>query len=224
MNYLLIAIMALLIWSVLDGYKKGFMRTVFALVSWIVVLVVCNIATPMVSNYLMEETAIAEEVGSALAEKINGIIAESGVETVEQNLPEELRSLLQNGNVDLSELLNVDGSMLVEATSIVHTIVSVIAFVLVIIVTRVLVWLADKILGIASKLPVIGSLDKLLGFACGAAKGVLLSWVVLAVLSVVVIPNVNLDVATLIQESQLLTWLQNNNFILKMFVGGNTFL
>ena len=74
-------------------------------------------------------------------------------------------------------------------------------------------------LKIASKFPLIGSLDKLLGLVCGAAKGILICWIVLAVVSMVVIPNANVDFASMIQESQLLTWLQNNNYILKMFVG-----
>lgn len=219
MNYLLIAILALLIWSVFDGYKKGFMRTVLALVSWIIILVVCNVATPMVTDFLIEETGIADTVGDAIAEKVNEVIAQSGVGELEQNLPEEIKNMLAEGNINIEELLAANGEALVDATSIVYTIVSIIAFVLVIIVTRVILWLTDKVLGIASKLPIIGSLDKLLGLACGVAKGILICWIVLAVVSVAVIPNANVDFVTMIQESQLLTWLQNNNYILKMFVG-----
>lgn len=219
MNYLLIAILTLLIWSVFDGYKKGFMRTVFALVSWIIVLVVCNIATPMVTDFLIEETSIADTVGDAIAEKVNEVIAQSGVAELEQNLPEEIKNMLAEGNINIEELLAANGDVIVDATSIVYTVVSIIAFVLVIVVTRVLVWVVDKVLGIASKFPLIGSLDKLLGLVCGAAKGILICWIVLAVVSMVVIPNANVDFASMIQESQLLTWLQNNNYILKMFVG-----
>lgn len=219
MNYLLIAILALLIWSVFDGYKKGFMRTVLALVSWIIILVVCNVATPMVTDFLIEETGIADTVGDAIAEKVNEVIAQSGVGELEQNLPEEIKNMLAEGNINIEELLAANGEAMVDATSIVHTVVSIIAFVLVIVVTRVILWLTDKVLGIASKLPIIGSLDKLLGLACGAAKGILICWIVLAVVSVAVIPNANVDFASMIQQSQLLTWLQNNNYILKMFVG-----
>lgn len=219
MNYLLIAILALLIWSVFDGYKKGFMRTVLALVSWIIILVVCNVATPMVTDFLIEETGIADTVGDAIAEKVNEVIAQSGVGELEQNLPEEIKNMLAEGNINIEELLAANGEAIVDATSIVYTVVSIIAFVLVIVVTRVLLWITDKVLGIASKLPIIGSLDKLLGLACGAAKGILVCWIVLAVVSVAVIPNVNVDFASMIQQSQLLTWLQNNNYVLKMFVG-----
>ena len=74
MNYLLIAILVLLAWNLLQGYKKGFMKTVFALVSWIIVLVVCNIATPMVTDFLMEETEIAVSITEALEAKINEMI------------------------------------------------------------------------------------------------------------------------------------------------------
>lgn len=224
MNYLLIAVLALLVWSVIDGYKKGFMRTVFALISWILVLVICNVATPMVTDFLIEETSIVETIGDALAQKVNEMITESGVGDLEQNIPEELKSILEEGNINLEEVLATNENMMVDATSIIHTIVSIIAFVLVIVVSRILVWVVDMVLGIASKLPIIGSVDRLLGFVCGGARGILFSWIVLTVVSLAVIPNLDVDFVSMIAQSQLLTWLQENNFILRMFAGGRIFL
>jgi len=104
MNYLLIAVLLLLAWNLFDGYRKGFMRTVFSLVSWILVLVVINYATPMVTDFLMEETSIAETVSGALEEKINEVIAESGIEGFEENLPEELKAALSGANGGCEEI------------------------------------------------------------------------------------------------------------------------
>lgn len=220
MNYLVIAIIALLIWSIFDGYRKGFMKTVFALVSWILVLVLCNVATPMVTEFLVEETGLVDSISGAISEKLDEVIAESGVTEFEEGLPEELKAALLGENGNLEEIIASNGEMVINSTSIVYTIISVIAFILVVVVTRVAMLVLDVILGIASKLPIIGPMDKLLGLLCGGVKGLLISWLVLAVITVLAYTGTNAEWMVYISESQLLSWLQENNFILKMLVAG----
>jgi len=220
MNYLLIVILVLLGWNLFQGYKKGFMKTVFALISWILVLVVCNMATPMVADFLMEETEIAVGITEALEEKINEVIAESGVLEIEENMPEELQAALTGSEGGFEEILNAGGDMVVNSTSIVYTIVSIIALILVIIVTRIVLMVIDFVLGIASKLPIIGSVDKLLGILCGGAKGFLICWLLLAVVGALSLTGANMEWAAYITQSQFLTWMQDNNFILNMLIMG----
>ena len=220
MNYLLIAVLVLLVWNLFQGYKKGFMKTVFALVSWVIVLMACNIATPMVTDFLMEETEIAVTITQALEEKINEMIAESGVLQMEENIPDELQAALLGEAGGFEEILNSGGEMKVNSTSIVYTLVWIVAVILVIVVTRVALMLIDFVLGIAAKLPIIGSLDKVLGVLFGGAKGLLVCWLLLAVVGVLSITGANADLAAYITQSQFLTWMQDNNFILNMFVAG----
>ena len=220
MNYLLIAVLVLLVWNLFQGYTKGFMKTVFALVSWVIVLMACNIATPMVTDFLMEETEIAVTITQALEEKINEMIAESGVLQMEENIPDELQAALLGEAGGFEEILNSGGEMIVNSTSIVYTLVWIVAVILVIVVTRVALMLIDFVLGIAAKLPIIGSLDKVLGVLFGGAKGLLVCWLLLAVVGVLSITGANADLAAYITQSQFLTWMQDNNFILNMFVAG----
>lgn len=216
MNWLMIIIVACLVLSIFDGYKKGFMRTVFALVSWILVLVICNVATPMVTDFLIEETNIEESISVSISEKINEMIAESKVAELEETMPEELKMALLGEEGNLEEILAANGEEMVNATSIVYTIISAIGLVIVIIVARVLLIVVDGVLGIASKLPLIGSVDKILGVACGGIKGILICWVILTVVYVLAFTGVNTELAGFIADSQLLSFLQENNYILKM--------
>lgn len=216
MNYLLMVVLGLLFWSTFDGYRKGFMKTVFALVAWIIVLVVCNVATPMVTDFLIEETSIAEDISGILEEKMNEVIEESGINDLEENIPEELSSALSGQSGGFEGVLN--------STSVVYTIIGVIAVVLVIVVTRIMIMVIDIVLGIAAKLPLIGPLDKLLGFACGAAKGILLCWIVLAIAPMVRIPDVNMNFAAYIEDSQFLILMQQYNLILRIFGAGQLFV
>lgn len=220
MNYLVIAIIALLVWGLFDGYRKGFMKTVFALVSWIIVLVLCNVATPMVADFLIEETNIEATISESISTKLSEIVAESGVAELEQNMPEELKTALLGEEGSLEGMIAANGEMMIDSSSIVNVVVGVIAFVLVVVVSRVAMMVIELVLGIAAKLPIIGSVDKLLGLLCGGAKGLLICWIVLAVVSVMAVSGGNAELASYIAESQLLTWIQDNNFILKMFVTG----
>ena len=220
MNYLVIVVLVLLAWSLFDGYKKGFMKTVFLLVSWIIVLVICNVATPMVTDFLIEETAVDETITEAISVKLNEMIATSDVTEVEESIPQELRVALFGESGSIQDSLAAGGEELIGSSSIVYTVVSVFAFIVVVAVSRILMVVVDAVLGIASKLPIIGSVDKVLGIACGGVKGLLICWMLLAVVSLLALTGSNTEWATYITQSELLTWMQENNFILKMFVAG----
>ena len=78
--------------------------------------------------------------------------------------------------------------------------------------------IAEFVLGIVSKLPLIGPMDKLLGIACGAGKGLIWCWIILAVVSVLALTGVNTDFAAYISQSEILTWLQDNNLLLNVIL------
>jgi len=234
MNILVVLILAIVLFSVLAGYKNGFLKTAFSLVSWIVVLVICNVATPMVTQMLIEKTDIEITIQAALDAKIDEVIsnalAESGVselpdvlangvsleipEELQAALPEELKNMLQNGNPELDGVTH----NVIDTAAIAESVVGIIALLIVLVFSRVAIMVVNIVLGIASKLPLIGPLDKILGLACGAGKGLIWSWIVLAIVSVLALTGVNTEWAGYIAESQILTWLQENNVILNLLI------
>ena len=234
MNILVVIILAVLLLCIAGGYRNGFLKTAFSLVSWIVVLVICNVATPMVTQMLIEKTDIEitiqtvldakidEMISNALAEvgasELQGAIPEGVAieipEELQAVLPEELKNMLQNGNigeVDVTENM-------IDTAAIAEDVVGIISLLIVLVFSRVAITVVNIVLGIASKLPLIGPLDKVLGFACGAGKGLIWSWIVLTVVSVLALTGVNTEWAAYITESQLLTWLQDNNVILNLLI------
>lgn len=220
MNILLIIILGVFLLSIFGGYKNGFLKTVFSLVSWVIVLVICNVATPLVTDFLMEKTTIAADVQIVIEEKFNEIIAQtidtSEIDALEAAIPEGLKGMLWGEDGDLSESLSVENML--DLAPLVQSIMSIIAFLIVVVVTRILLLVIELVLGVASKLPLIGPLDKLLGLACGAGKGLIWCWVILAFVSVLALTGTNTELATYVSESQLLTWLQENNVILNFVV------
>lgn len=220
MNILTIIILAVLVLSVFSGYKKGFLKTAFSLVSWIVVLVLCNFATPIVTDMLIENTDIEVVVQTTVDTKINEVINEtletSDLAELEAALPAELKTALLGENGSLQEVV-ANGTAL-DTTALVNGIVGILGFVITVIILRLAMVVVEVVLNIVAKLPLIGPMDKLLGLACGAGKGIILCWVILAIVSVLALTGVNTEFATYISQSELLTWLQDNNVLLNLIL------
>ena len=221
MNILSIIVLAVFLLSIFSGYKNGFLKTVFSLVSWLVVLVLCDYATPIVTETLIAKTDVEVVVQSVVDQKLNEVITESletsGIAELEAALPAELKIALLGEGGSFEQA--VAGAIALDTTSLVYGVVNIIGFVVTVILLRVAMMVVELVLGIVSKLPLIGPMDKMLGLLCGAGKGLIWCWVILAVVSVLALTGTNTELVTYISQSQILSWLQDNNVLLNFVVG-----
>lgn len=218
MNILLIIILAVFAVCVFSGYKRGFLKTAFSLVSWILVLVLCKFATPIVTDLLIQNTDIEvvvyETVDGKVKEAVEQALQNEGVSELEAALPAELKNLLLGENESIADALMGSGTL--DVTPIVSGIVGILGFVVTVIILRIAVVIVEFMLGVVSKLPLIGPMDKFLGIGCGALKGLIWCWVILAVVSILALTGANTEFAAYISQSEILTWLQNNNLLLNL--------
>ena len=235
MNILLIIILGVFALCLFSGYKNGFLKTVFSLVSWIIVLVVCNVATPMVTELLMEQTEIDTTIQMILDAKVDEIIDEALIETdvtdltevipddvefeipeeLQELLPEEVKNILTDHRDTESVVLSDD---ILDTSELVYSVMETLSLLIVMVVVRIALIVVELVLGVASRLPLIGPLDKVLGFACGAGKGLIWSWIILAVVMVFAITGINTELIGYISKSQLLSWFQENNLIVNLII------
>lgn len=218
MNILLIVILAVFAVCVFSGYKKGFLKTAFSLVSWILVLVLCKFATPIVTDLLIEytdvEVVVYGTVDGKVTEAVEQALQNNGVSELEAALPAELKNMLLGENESIADALLNSGSL--DVTPVVNGIVGILGFVVTVIVLRIAMVVVEILLNVVSKLPLIGPMDKFLGIGCGAVKGIIWCWVILAVVSILALTGANTEFAAYISESEILTWLQNNNLLLNL--------
>ena len=85
-------------------------------------------------------------------------------------------------------------------------------------ILRIAMMIVELALGVVAKLPLIGPMDKTLGLVCGAGSGLIWCWVILAVVSVLALTGTNTELAAYVSQSQILTWLQDNNVLLNLIV------
>lgn len=218
MNILTIIILAIFLLCAILGYKKGFLKTMFSLVSWIIVLVLCHFMTPIVTDLLIERTQIDVIVQTGIDNKLDEILEQkiemSKIEDLEALLSPEMRTALLGEGGSLQDFITDE--MVLDTTFIVQWIVGVIGFVFTLLFLRIVMFIIEKILGIISKLPLLGFADKILGLTCGVIKGLVWTWIVLTSISVVAFMNANATLASYISQSQFLLWLQEHNILLSI--------
>ncbi len=226
MNWLLIVVLALLAGNVLWGYKQGFMRVVLSIVSWVLVLVVCYVATPIVTESILEKTELETIVQVAVNDKVNaivdgiaeGVADETGLAQLEASLPAEVKEAILGKHDSLADVLKAEGKIKIDTSEIAHSAASLIALIVVLIATRIVIFVVDKILGLASKLPIIGPTDKMLGLIAGGVKGLLYCWIILAVVAMLALTGTNTELVAMVNASPILAWLYENNFIVNMLM------
>ena len=84
--------------------------------------------------------------------------------------------------------------------------------------SAVLLLIAELLLGKAVKLPVLGTVNRLLGLLLGAAKALLLIWLFLGVVSVLSYTGTGSFLYEQVEESALLSWLSRNNLFLQAMI------
>lgn len=223
MNWLLILVVGLLIGNALWGYKKGFMKVALSLVSWVAVLVIVYIGTPIMADIIKANTPIESVIEENFTNVINEAIANANFEDVAAALPQEVRELLEESgilnNLNGSDVLPSDtAEKILESTGIAGSIISLLSAVIVAIVARIALLVVEFVLGLAAKLPLIGPMDKLAGLGVGAVKGLIWCWLILAVVGILALTGTNTDFIALVHKSEILTWLYDNNIIMNMLM------
>ena len=62
MNWLLIIIVLLLALCVVNGYRKGFLRMMYSMVSWVIMFALVTWATPYINTFLRNNTSIYQTI------------------------------------------------------------------------------------------------------------------------------------------------------------------
>lgn len=76
MNWLLIIVLVVIALNVMQGYRRGLLRMAYSMVSWIIVWVLVAWATPYISNYIINNTGIYQQIAEHCEEVIQQTAAE----------------------------------------------------------------------------------------------------------------------------------------------------
>lgn len=227
MSWILIVVICIIAGLGFVGYQKGLVKMVFSLASTIAALLIAVIFSPIVSGIIKSN----ENIVAALDEKVGAIIDFSSGEAEEEGeqedlisslpLPESIKqSLMENNTVEVYASMQVEDFEEYVCRQITNVIINSIAFVVVLVVAVVVLWFVCNALNILAKLPLLRQLNTTAGLAAGLAEGVLLVWILFAVLTMFVGSEFGQDAMEMIAENQFLDFLYKNNLVSKFIARG----
>ena len=190
MNWVLILVIVILAGYTIAGYTKGFLKIVYSLISWLLMLVFVICATPHIENYLRTETEIYQKVVERCEEKVRSqtekqiekegtgaldtLVEENEIlAAIVDNLPQDvINEFFNQTSETANELLES-----YDVYGMAELIMKGIAYVVALIAGSILSAIIVKLIGFISKLPLIGFANSILGLGAGAINGLLVVWV-----------------------------------------------
>lgn len=233
MNGVLIAVVMVILLGAFNGYRLGFLRVIYSLVSWILVFAFVTGATPYITKYIEEETSIQKTI----EEKCLSYIEESAQKKAEEQAAEAIevgegkQAELKDLGIDLpeavisrfsttaaqtaGEVLENSGIYDEIAKGISHFIIEGIAFFVALVIISILSRYLLSILNLVSHLPVIHGINKILGIFVGLFKGLVIVWIAFYIIALCCTSELGGQLLTYIKEDTFLMYLYNNNLVLE---------
>ena len=216
-----ILLLVFLLIFIISGYKKGFIKKIVKLVGIIVAFAVAYSFAGVVVELLNTHFQLSELLAGALEGGLmqNEAFAQpADIEGLEQallglNLPEMLTDAL----IQALEGLNItQGQTLanVVAIALAPILLSIIVGVALFIVALILITvLANLLSSFLDKVPLLGTLNHVLGMLVGALEAIIYVYIILAVLSFLPMA----DLQTILSQTTILNWLRENNIIMLLY-------
>jgi uncharacterized membrane protein required for colicin V production len=219
LDLLVIAIMGL---CIAGGAMRGFVRTVLGLVNFVLSIFLTNLLYPHVGKFLRGFDGLYDSLSTSIS-RILGL--EALIETQANataadivsalSLPDAIKeTLIANNNPIIHNALGVSGIADYISGFLAGIVINVISMIAVFVLVFIGLTFLARLLHIVAKLPILNSLNKLLGGTIGAIWGLLLTWFILAVVVLYFSANTTTDVAHLLETSAIAKPLHESNFML----------
>jgi len=214
---------------ILIGAWRGFVRTVLGFGSFILAIFLTNMLYPHMGRFLRSIDGFFTTLTTSIRNAMGldaAIYAESRAAQTEiinaLPLPDAFRqSLIENNNSIVYSALGATGFADYIASFLAGIVINIISMVIVFVLVFAGLMVVSRLLNLATKLPVLNSLNKLMGGALGAIWGLILTWFVLGIAVIYLSASTQVNVPELLENSAIAGPMNNANFavqfILRLF-------
>ena len=205
-DLIIIAIMALCIFL---GYKRGLIGVAFKIVSFLIALIVTFVLYIPVSNFVINNTTIDDNIKNAIIEKLAD---EETVEAKEENgMPDIVNNYI---NQYTTEVKNVGMEVVAQNISVI--LVKLMVGLVLFLVVRIALIFVKAIISLVEKIPVIKQFNKAGGTIYGILEGLLIIYIALSIISVISPMIDNTGVLAAINNSYIGSFMYNHNILLEI--------
>ncbi len=225
MNWLLIIVLLIIVFSAVRGFWRGLLRVLFSLVSVIVLIGLVTFATPHVSQFIADHTQIDTVISENISAKIQNS-AETAVDSAISNqkegleaagisLPDVLEKHIFEKGVQGAEHAVADTGIYEQAgDQMAGIVIAVVSFLVALIFACIVVWLIGKATDVVNKIPIIKGINRFLGFFAGGFEGFIIVWLFFMLVSIISGSQLGQHLIQNINDSEFLAFLYNHNAVL----------
>ncbi len=177
----------------IDGIVRGFVLSFFNLIGFVVSIYIAKTYYPVVSKYVLSNTNLFSRISDFVNDRVftitKGIQDFDNSETVLNifKLPTPIKeSMIENAqtfNGANSIVNNTQGYMSSNLTTLLINLLSIF---IIFIVVRFLIYILTNILNTIVKIPILKQFNTFLGLIFGVTKGILIVYIVFAILTPIV--------------------------------------
>lgn len=245
MNWVLIAVIVILAGYTLTGYSRGFLKIVYSLISWLVILIFVSCATPYIEDFIKNETEIYNKVVIYCEEALQqwtqqmlqnssssqNVLSENELfSEIADKLPPKVLEELENKTSELAEGLKNQTSEMAEqllasqglygktAVALADFLLQGVSTLIAMVLGAIVSALLSVVLGFIGKLPLVGFANRILGLAAGAANGLLIIWLAFYLVAIMCTTELGSNIISQIYANEFLIYLYENNLILSVLV------
>ena len=239
MNWLLLVAVAIIGIFAFIGWKVGFIKSIFSLISTIAVIIITILVSPIVTNMLKSNEKISEGIQAKLEQVIDlSGIAETLSEEEENDplafiesleLPASIKDTIKDSLANtMKEKKEVAADFVGDKLDSLEQyicelftdiILNALGFFITFILAAVGMAVLCFVLDLLSKLPVLHQINTLAGGAIGALEGLVILWIVFIVITMLGSTEFGQDCLTMIGESKILSFLYDSNVLSKFLLG-----
>jgi len=222
MNGLDILVIVIMGACIAGGASRGFVRTVLGFANFILAIFLTNLLYPHVGRFLRSFDGLYSSLSTSIS-RIMGLDAIIEAQTnAAQNeiiaalpLPAAFKETLSANNTPIiHDALGATGIAEYVSGFLAGIVINVISMLAVFVLVFIGLTILTRFLDLVAKLPILNSLNKLLGGAIGAVWGLLLTWFILAIVVLYFSANTNTDMVHLLETSAIARPLHESNFML----------
>lgn len=218
MNWADLAVILIIVISVIFSARRGLVRSLLGVFSIIISLVIASTAYPIVADCMKDsklETTIIENVEKSLKDDR----AEENKEEAENEensfifLPKVMQESIEKGTEAIE-----NAAIETTAKTISTLIINLVSMIAVFLIVRILMFVITHFLNFVTKLPVLKSVNKLLGGAVGVLVGLFIVYLILAIITFTALRE-NDAVIKEVKSSYIASDMYDNNFIVNLVAG-----
>lgn len=217
-NYVDLLVIAVIGISVFLGYKKGFLKTLAGLLSIVISLILAMSLQPAVSdalkNTVVYDTAY-QSAASVIETPFGAAERISDYGTSGLNLPHKITDSLEENIDAASETAEKE-----IAETVANSAMKIIALLLIFIAARILIFVIMTLINFLTKLPLIGWSDGLMGALFGVFRGMLIIYIIFALIALFASFSPDNFWAVAINHSKFAKLMYNDNVLLDFIFKG----